>query len=113
MPALLAHRVGHRQPAWMIAGEVATERSAAMSDSAMSTEPKVDIEEQRRRQMEFSRPAIALLQSWLEDENETVEEQREALFTLIRAIDEDRGPDSKLFQHFVQAPHESLVFLGC
>jgi hypothetical protein len=97
----------------MIAGEVATERSAAMSDSAMSTEPKVDIEEQRRRQMEFNRPAIALLQSWLEDESETVEEQREALFTLIRAIDEDRGPDRKLFQHFVQAPHGSLVLLGC
>jgi hypothetical protein len=68
----------------------------------MSTEPKVDIEEQRRRQMEFNRPAIALLQSWLEDESETVEEQREALFTLIRAIDEDRGPDRKLFQHFVR-----------
>ena len=69
-----------------------------MSDQAVRTDPPPDEEEQRRRQIEHNQPAIALLRSWLEDESESVEEQREALITLMRAIDEDRAPGRQLFQ---------------
>jgi hypothetical protein len=39
--------------------------------------------------------AVALLQSWMEDED--VEEQRETGDYLIRALDEDRPSERKLF----------------
>jgi hypothetical protein len=55
-------------------------------------------EERRQRQIELNRPAIALLRSWIEDEQEdTAEEQRAALSWLMGAIDEDRPADRKLF----------------
>jgi hypothetical protein len=54
-------------------------------------------EERRQRQIELNQPVIALLQSWLEDDEESEEEQREALELLKRAIDENRLPGQKLF----------------
>jgi hypothetical protein len=55
-------------------------------------------EEVRQRQIELNRPTVALLQSWIEDEQEdSEEEQREALAWLMEAMDEDRPSDRKLF----------------
>jgi predicted RNase H-like nuclease (RuvC/YqgF family) len=82
-----------------------------MSDQVASTDAEPDAEEQRRRQIEFNQPAIELLRSWLEDESESVEEQREALEMLMRAIDEDRGSGRKLFQHLL-IPDEPNRRLG-
>jgi hypothetical protein len=55
-------------------------------------------EEVRQRQIELNRPTVALLLSWIEDEQEdSEEEQREALAWLMEAMDEDRPSDRKLF----------------
>ncbi len=54
-------------------------------------------EERRARQIELNQELIALLQSWLDDDKETEEEQREALEALKRGIDEHRTPGNKLF----------------
>lgn len=58
----------------------------------------VEIEElERQRQIERNRPVIALLDSWLEDSDESEEDQRAALEWLMRALDEDRPSERKLF----------------
>ena len=69
---------------------------------AESIEPELTEEEQRRRQIELNQPAIALLDSWLEDDSESVEEQREALMALMRGIDENRKGYRQLFQHLLK-----------
>jgi hypothetical protein len=62
-------------------------------------DPTRDIqsEEERRRRIELNQEVIDLLQSWLEDDEETEEEQREALESLKRGIDEHRTPGNKIF----------------
>jgi hypothetical protein len=55
-------------------------------------------EDARRHQKELNQPAIALLQSWLEDDEESPDEQRRALEWLMRELDEDRPSDRKLFR---------------
>lgn len=57
----------------------------------------LDEDEERQLQIEKNQPAIALLKSWLEDDSESEEEQRAALNWLMRALDEDRPSDRKLF----------------
>ena len=59
-------------------------------------------EEPQQRQIELNQPAIALLNSWLNDDGETVEEQRVALMELMRGIDENRQGYRQLFQHLLQ-----------
>ncbi len=54
-------------------------------------------EEERRRQIELNQPAIALLQSWLEGDEEDEQEQRETLAILKQGLDENRLPGQKLF----------------
>ena len=54
-------------------------------------------EEQRRLQIERNKPLIALLDSWLEDDSESPEEQRVALEELMRGIDVGRAEGTKLF----------------
>ncbi len=53
-------------------------------------------EEQRRLQIERNKPLIALLDSWLEDDSESPEEQRVALEELMRGIDVGRAEGTKL-----------------
>jgi len=74
---------------------VATKRDQATPPDQVSEEVE---EERRRRQIEKNRPLIALLESWAEgDDQESVQEQREALEWLMRALDEDRPSNRKLF----------------
>ena len=55
-------------------------------------------EERRQRQIELNQPTIALLKSWLEDDQEdSEEEQKAALEWLMAALDEDRPSNRKLF----------------
>jgi hypothetical protein len=68
---------------------------------ASSAEPALTEEEKRQRQIELNQPAIALLKSWMEDDSESVEEQRAALFELMRGIDENRKGYRQLFQHLL------------
>jgi hypothetical protein len=65
------------------------------------SEPTLTEEERRQRQIELNQPAIALLDSWLEDDSESVEEQRAALLELMRGIDENRKGYRQLFQHLL------------
>ncbi len=58
---------------------------------------ELDKEQERRRRIERNQPTIALLQSWLEDDTESEEEQRAALEWLMRVLDEDRPSYRKLF----------------
>lgn len=63
-----------------------------------SKERTASAEEERQRQIEKNQAAIALLKSWLEDDDEeTVEEQRETWAYLQRVLDEDRPSYRKLF----------------
>jgi hypothetical protein len=75
-----------------------------MSLQAQPEEPierELSEEEKRQRQIELNQPAIALLDSWLEDDSESVEEQRAALMELMRGIDENREGYRQLFQHLL------------
>ena len=54
-------------------------------------------EERRQRQIELNQPIIALLDSWLEGDEDDEREQRETLEALRRGIDEVRPPGLKLF----------------
>ena len=54
-------------------------------------------EERRRRQIELNQPIIALLESWLEGDDDDEREQRETLALLMQGIDEVRPPGAKLF----------------
>jgi hypothetical protein len=70
----------------------ATDPETADQDRALTEE------EWRQRQIELNQPAIALLKSWLEeDQEDSPDEQRAALEWLMAAIDEDRPSDRKLF----------------
>ena len=51
----------------------------------------------RRVQKDKNRGAVALLKSWLTAEGEAEAEQRETLEYLIKALDEDRPSNRKLF----------------
>lgn len=51
----------------------------------------------RRAQKDKNRGAVALLESWLTVEGEAEAEQRETLEYLIKALDEDRPSNRKLF----------------
>ena len=52
-------------------------------------------EERRLVQIERNQAAIALLKSWLDEDEE---EQRETLAILMRTLDEDRPSYRKLFE---------------
>ena len=65
------------------------------------SEPKLTEEEKRQRQIELNQPAIALLESWLEDDTWDLEDQRRSLFELMRGIDENRKGYRQLFQHLL------------
>ena len=52
-------------------------------------------EERRQAQIERNQAAIALLNSWMEEDEE---EQRETFAFLKRALDEDRPSYRKLFE---------------
>lgn len=52
---------------------------------------------QRRVQKDKNRGAVALLESWLNAGGESEAEQRETLEYLIKALDEDRPSNRKLF----------------
>lgn len=55
-------------------------------------------EERRQRQVEKNRAAIALLQSWREeDDPEAIQDQRETWEILRKALGEDRSSYRKLF----------------
>jgi hypothetical protein len=60
-----------------------------------------ETEEERRRQIELNQPAIALLNSWLNDDTETREEQQAALEELMRGIDANR-PHRPLFEQYLK-----------
>ena len=61
-------------------------------DTTIQTPPTdVTDEERRRRQRERNQPAIALLESWLnETDREEIREQKETAKYLMRALDEAR-----------------------
>jgi hypothetical protein len=71
--------------------------AAAMNSPATASNETLSFEERRRRRLDFSRPAIALLQSWLEDDEDSEDEQRIGLEELKRAIDSHRPPGQKVF----------------
>jgi hypothetical protein len=73
-------------------------RSAAVSPSSNGA---VSPDEERAVQIEKNKGLIALLESWLAAPD--VEEQQEALDTLMRALDEDRLSDRKLFPWFAES----------
>jgi hypothetical protein len=66
------------------------------------TESEETEEERRQRQIELNQPAIALLDSWLNDDSESPEEQQAALEQLMRGIDENRPEGSKLFTKYLK-----------
>jgi len=70
--------------------------AATMNSAAPAFERSTFFEERRRRQIAFNRPAVRLLQSWLEDDAESDEEQRAGLEELKRSIDA-RRPSQKIF----------------
>jgi hypothetical protein len=67
------------------------------SEATIETDEELTEEERRQRQIELNKPVIALLQSWLEGDEEDEREQRETLEALKRGIDELRPPGLKLF----------------
>jgi hypothetical protein len=69
----------------------------AAVDHAVAEDVLLTDEERRQRQIELNRPIIALLDSWLEGDEEDEREQRETLKALKRGIDEVRPPGLKLF----------------
>jgi hypothetical protein len=71
--------------------------ASVMNSPATASDDVLSFDERRRRRIEFSRPAVALLQSWLEDDEESEEEQRAGLEELKRAIDSHRPPDQRVF----------------
>jgi hypothetical protein len=66
------------------------------------THPQESEEERRQRQIELNKPLIALLDSWLEDDEESPEEQQAALEALMRGIDENRPEGAKLFTEYLK-----------
>jgi hypothetical protein len=68
---------------------------------ADSGEPELTEEEKRQRQIELNQPAIALLESWVNDDGWDLEEQRRSLEELMRGIDENRKGYRQLFQHLL------------
>ncbi|MEA2584230.1 MAG: hypothetical protein QOF33_2315 [Thermomicrobiales bacterium] len=73
---------------------LSTQAPNQVVDLASDVQTKV---EHRQRQSELNREVVALLQSWLEDDEESEEEQREALEALKRGIDEHRTSGNKSF----------------
>jgi hypothetical protein len=71
--------------------------ASAMNSPATASNEFLSFEERRRRRIEFSRPAVALLQSWLEEDEESEEDQRAGLEALKSAIDSYRPADEKVF----------------
>jgi hypothetical protein len=70
-------------------------------------EAELTAEERRQRQIELNKEAIRLLDSWLEDDSETPEEQRIALEQVMRGIDAEREGGRQLFQRYLNAPNDS------
>ena len=73
------------------AGDNSTEAEALSGDNSTETEALSP----EQRQQEKNAAIIRLLQSWRESDDAA--EQRETLAYLMRAIDEDRLSDRKLF----------------
>ncbi|MEA2524849.1 MAG: hypothetical protein QOF73_2076 [Thermomicrobiales bacterium] len=73
---------------------LSTQAPNQVVDLASDVQTKV---EHRQRQSELNREVVALHQSWLEDDEESEEEQREALEALKRGIDEHRTSGNKIF----------------
>jgi hypothetical protein len=69
--------------------------------TAGSGEPELTEEERRQRQIELNQSAIALLDSWLNDDSWDLEEQRRSLEELMRGIDENRKGYRQLFRHLL------------
>lgn len=78
---------------------IATKQPQTAATPAVPDQAQDRTDDPRRlRQIELNQPTIALLTSWLDDEQEDSEaEQRKALAWLMAAIDEDRPSDRKLF----------------
>jgi hypothetical protein len=76
-------------------GETALFRTAA--DFALEPLVKAVEADRQRIQMERNRRAVALLESWLDVDEETEAEHRETLEYLVRTLDEDRTSSRKLF----------------
>lgn len=76
-------------------GETALFRTAA--DFALEPLVKAVEADRQRIQMEKNRRAVALLESWLDVDEETQAEHRETLDYLVRTLDEDRTSSRKLF----------------
>jgi hypothetical protein len=76
----------------------------AAKEVVNDAEPKhrtsVTNEERRQRQIELNRPLSALLDSWLQGDDESSEEQRRALEALMRGIDENRT-ERNLFTDYI------------
>jgi hypothetical protein len=76
------------------------------ADQAARIERASAAEEERRRQIETNRPLIALLDSWLNEEVEDVEAERQEFIEFMRGIDENRG-ERKLFTEILEKCQES------
>jgi hypothetical protein len=76
----------------------------AAKEVVNDAEPKhwtsVTNEERRQRQIELNRPLSALLDSWLQEDDESPEEQRRTLEALMRGIDENRT-ERNLFTDYI------------
>ncbi|HEY7030676.1 MAG TPA: hypothetical protein VH482_05070 [Thermomicrobiales bacterium] len=66
-------------------------------DAPRTDHGQVDDQRSRQQRIALNREVIALLDSWLEGDEEDEREQHETLEALKRAIDEDRPLGLKLF----------------
>ena len=71
--------------------------SGRAADFALEPLVKAVEADRQRIQMEKNRRAVALLESWLDVDEETQAEHRETLDYLVRTLDEDRTSNRKLF----------------
>lgn len=58
-------------------------------------------EERRKRQIELNQPLIALLDSWLAEDEEPTEAERREFEEFMRSIDANRG-ERKLFEAYLK-----------